>query len=357
MRWLSIFPGLEEIHLNKDVALLPKGVAQCEGVEEVVLVTDTKKKFAELKGIKIISGVNVAFFLLCNGMRFDVLHLFHLKWATFFYAILFRIINPHAKIYIKLDADFHIKRQVSSRINRLRKPRVPDLIYAITNKFSVETSEIYDHLLALGWSGKKLFLLPNGLDAEVFEYAESQSNKIARTKTILTVGRLGAYQKNTESLIKAYGLLPLDIRNNWNLCLVGSVEPDAKEPLEQLAEEACKTGGEIKFVGLVSNREDLYKAYKRAMIFAFPSRWESSGLSLLEAYALGAYLVATPVGVAPDLITSESIGLLAEFDDDDFAKKLQKAINNVLTFDDVNREVKVYQWNVLTRKMLEKINE
>lgn len=330
MKWLAIFDRLEHVHLNKDVGLLPMALADLPTVEKVTLLTQEGAPSTVEKAGKVTikKTKNIWVYLLLNSTKYDVLHLFHLKWETAFRALLFKITHPRAKVYIKLDADYRIQDQLSRKKGWLRKPRVPDLIYWLASKLSVETQEIYQYLLDHGWSPKKLILLPNGVDRTLLQQAQRLKNKQARKKVILTVGRIGSFQKNTESLIRAYLLLPEQIRREWSLELVGPIEMGSIDALKTLA--GHPNDNNITFVGSVDSREQLYEIYAQSSIFAFPSRWESSGLSLIEAMAFDLMIVSTPVGCTLDLITNGRNGFICAIDDDiDLSNKLAAAIDTV----------------------------
>ena len=69
----------------------------------------------------------------------------------------------------------------------------------------------------------------------------------------------------------------------------------------------------ISFVGR-KTQEELKEYYRMADIFVYPSKYENFGQPLLEAGAHGLPIVATPVGVARDIIIDGETGYLTSDD-------------------------------------------
>ena len=323
LRWLSIFPALASEHIPKDVMLLPGALTRSRRINQVDLVAKSPPPEAPKSGLRLIASRHPLWYLVLKSRDYDVLHLFHLKWESVLLGLAFKLRNPRGRLYVKLDADAFIEQQVSTR-RRWRKPRVSDLVYILADRLSCETTTIYRLLIAKGWSQHKLLLLPNGIESDT--RALLAAEKSARVQTILTVGRLGTEQKNTERLIRSYGALPAHLRQIWSLTLVGPIEPSHEQALRDLATSACCGGGEVNFVGRIADRASLCELYGRASIFVLPSRWESSGLVLIEALFAGLYSLATPVGCAPDLLSDPQLGTLLPEEDSAFGVQLQQAL-------------------------------
>lgn len=132
---------------------------------------------------------------------------------------------------------------------------------------------------------RKLVYLPNPLR----QTASSSAPATTREPIILNVGRLH-YQKGQDLLIRAFaciaGVLP-----DWRLCIIG--EGEERSRLQSLI-DALSLGERVTLVGRV---DDPFPWYRRASIFAFPSRWEGTPNALIEAMSCG--LAAVVSGAAP----------------------------------------------------------
>ena len=87
--------------------------------------------------------------------------------------------------------------------------------------------------------------------------------------------------------IKAFGRLPLEIRRNYQLIIVGNGWDGAYQHLRNIAEREGMHPSEVIFPGKVSDDELLY-LYNLCSLFVFPSLREGFGLPILEAMHCGA---------------------------------------------------------------------
>lgn len=137
----------------------------------------------------------------------------------------------------------------------------------------------------------------------------------SKRKEILFVGALNE-SKGCDLLIRAWAgvchALP-----DWSLVFVGDGE--MRKWLEEFARENSLSN--VRFEGW---KKDPTEYFKRAMIFAFPSRREGWGLVLTEAQAYGCIPIALDsYASVRDIITPGENGILIEEDDvDAFGNKL-----------------------------------
>ncbi len=145
-----------------------------------------------------------------------------------------------------------------------------------------------EKLIAAGL--KNVSLLPNGVD--ITYWRRTERKKKNKTYTFIAAGRLET-QKGYEYLIKAtaclvekYGLKP-------KVVIIG--EGSLREPLIKQA-RSLQISSHVKFLG---NRTptSIRSLLSRADCSICPSLYETTPLSLLEAWSVGIPCISTPVGI------------------------------------------------------------
>jgi glycosyltransferase involved in cell wall biosynthesis len=117
--------------------------------------------------------------------------------------------------------------------------------------------------------------------------------------------RPGVKTRGICSVIESCGEL---IRSGLNIRLVIAGDGNSRQQLEKKADD-CLPGRTI-FLGKIP-RQDLYKYYSGADIFAFPGIEESLGMVYLEAQSCGLPVVATQDWGGGEAIVHQQTGLLS----------------------------------------------
>jgi glycosyltransferase involved in cell wall biosynthesis len=167
---------------------------------------------------------------------------------------------------------------------------------------------------------EEILIAPNGVDHDLFnpircaavrEEMRRELGLADKEFVILFVGGMWP-EKGLPLLVWALARLDLPAR----LVVVGKGDQAA---LAALAEEA----GVADRLLVVGPQPDVHRYYAAADCFAFPSEAEGFGLVLAEAAACGLPLVATPVGIAPELIEDGVSGYLVTADPGQIAQRLE----------------------------------
>jgi glycosyltransferase involved in cell wall biosynthesis len=110
--------------------------------------------------------------------------------------------------------------------------------------------------------------------------------------------------KGAFDLLRAWAIFRADVPG-WRLCVGGYGE------IDRFLSEAERLGirGDLDFLGWVAG-PDKARALESADVFALPSYKEGMPVSILEAMAFGAAVVATSVGGVPDMLRADTDGLL-----------------------------------------------
>lgn len=134
------------------------------------------------------------------------------------------------------------------------------------------------------------------------------------------------HRKNIDGLIRAYALLPKSLRENHQLAIVSSVQPESHRLLEELAKQQGLAADEVILTGFVSE-EDLIALYHLCKAFVFPSWHEGFGLPALEAMSCGAAVIAANTSSLPEVIGRED-ALFDPLDDKSIAEKLTQVLTD-----------------------------
>ncbi len=140
---------------------------------------------------------------------------------------------------------------------------------------------------------ENISVIHNGIDHGVFLPRKGISD--VSQKYLLAVGSIEP-RKNLRNLLLAYGMLDEQIRDEYNLILVG---PQGWNNLEIL-NLISSLSRWVKYSGYVSD-EELADLYSNAALFIYPSVYEGFGIPPLEAMACGAAVIASNASSLPEV--------------------------------------------------------
>ena len=111
-------------------------------------------------------------------------------------------------------------------------------------------------------------------------------------------------RKNVSTLLRAYALLPQEIRYQYRLKLAG--KPGwGGEDYRALAGQ-LGVGENCDFLGYVSDSE-LEKLFRQAYALVYPSFYEGFGLPVIEAMACGTPVVTSNISSLPEVVGPEGL--------------------------------------------------
>lgn len=373
------FLYMEREHLGKDVTCVPYYLGKALGydVEIVSLTSATNHDFPTVTGniryrFLFRNGdrgngwYKLAFFwwyLIRNARKIDILMRFHYSVPTMVETILYKALNPRGKVYVKCDTNHHIMDKFLHKkgLEKWFKQLLYRKGIGCIDVISCETSRAYEEMtrsqLPYFALGDKLVYVPNGFDEEMLRKMKLTLLPFEQKEhVIITVGRLGSEEKNTEMLLDA--LARTDLKD-WKVYLIGPVDPDFRPVIERFFKNHPDKQNAVLFTGPVYDKRTLWEYYNRARIFVLTSRWESFGLVLTEACRFGCYLVSTDVGAARDLIDSQSCGeYVGQEDAVGLHHSLQRIINgqtrSALSTEDCYKKL---SWEHVLQPVIEKLKE
>jgi len=197
-------------------------------------------------------------------------------------------------------------------------------------------------------------IIPNGVDLEHFSPSVSPVDEFCDGKlNILFVGRLEK-RKGVNYLLEAYKQVKGEISNS-RLIIVGPGTRLRKKYKKQVMRNGLK---DVVFVGYVPY-EELPRYYKTADIFCAPATgWESFGIILLEAMAVGKPVIASNVEGYATLVTHGVEGLLVPPKD---KEKLAQALISLMRDEALRQQMGAkgilkaenYAWERIAQRVLD----
>ncbi|MDE6835200.1 MAG: glycosyltransferase, partial [Ruminococcus sp.] len=164
-------------------------------------------------------------------------------------------------------------------------------------------------------------------------------------------------RKNLDGLIRAYSLLPENIRNSYQLVVVCKLSENGLKNLKSVA-VSHNVGKDVIFTGFVSD-EELLKFYNLATLMAFPSKYEGFGLPIVEAWACG-----TPVLTADNSslkeIAGDSAMLINANIDQSIADGMTKMLSDNTILSEYTakgmKRLELYRWDKINDNIISLIN-
>ena len=297
----------------------------------------TTKNYLEIKFLNSSRfarkfNLSIVFYLIFNAKKIDILNVFHIKWESLLFASIYKIFNRKGFVYLKLDNCHYIgvypwekifdpsKEPVKflyqpepSMKWRIKCLLIRKLFVNAVNLWSVEDSDSCDYYSKeYPFFKNNLIVSYNGHTIDL-EKSLNLKSFTEKDDIILSVGRLGTYQKATEILLESFA--KIYGKNNWTLHLAGGIESDFKPFIEELFKKYSDLESRIIFHGYL-NKKELFELYNRAKIFCLPSRYEGFAIVSSESMYFKNAIITTPY-VSPKEIIKDKMGLLVERDDVD----------------------------------------
>jgi glycosyltransferase involved in cell wall biosynthesis len=383
---LVLFRHVTEVHLKKDVGLF--SIYLSKFFDETVLLSIYNEKQEQLPEqikkvrIKTLFRINkypygrIKQFIqncwygkriiqsVCDDKTVTHIMLFHWNFFHLYVVNEIKKLRPDIKIYLKLDCSIDNAKNIVSQSLGNQKRVLKSFIESGIKNIDLITSETLQTAEILKTSKhleSKTFYAPNGYDDSLLK----TTNQNLKEKSIITVGRLGTSQKNSELLLRIIKELQL---KDWKVKLIGPIEKIEKnfqKDIDLFYSERPDLKNTVIFTGPINNSEKLVEEYQKASIFILTSRFESSGLVLLEAAINGCFVCTTDVGVGRDLCTENNFCFIVpesqtgeqneEKIKDYFVEKLQACIDNTeLCYEKFDKRIAFYKSNFMMSEIVAK---
>lgn len=318
---------------------------------------------------KLKSPFKIIFtYLRNNAKKIDCLNLYHLDLETYFYSLVYKHYNKKGKIFLELDADERIseffepasRKGILKSTNNIRplKRVIFNGLVKRADYIAAEANKIYDYLISKGNNmlNRKLFLNPYGINTE--ELRKNINPDIKKENIVLTVGRIGDYQKNNEMLLDA--IKKLETINGWKFYFVGPIEKGFQKNINDFFANYPEIKNKVLFTGEVNDRNKLCEYMQSSKVFCLTSRYESWGIVLAEAAFYNCYIISTDVGCAKDVLENMVSGMTVA-DSGDLVNILNSIINGKAQVDKPEKPGKkdylnMNSWENTVSRLLKEIN-
>lgn len=334
--------GLRNVHLVKDVGVIPALLARNHGYSSRLVSFPLERRFSHLEGeargleldlfdhapgrLDAVARLKFLSYLTRKARSIDVLNLYFLGADTYAPALLYKKLNPSGFLYVKLDStEPRFARAVSrcregegllsrggKALSRKFFSKV-DLISGETRGLCRLVGETFPSLR------DRVHYVPGGIDCAAASALVSRPRTLReKDDLVLVVGRIGLEFKNHGLLLEAISRVDL---GNWKVAFVGPVEEPFRAVIEGFFSAHPSLRDRVRFVGEVADRAELYDWYDRARVFCLPSKAteaevESFGIVLPEAlYFENDLLVSDGVPSAEDVTDGGRFGTVLPAED------------------------------------------
>lgn len=231
--------------------------------------------------------------------------------------------------------------------------------------FSISEATRTEGLSVLGLKDNKIVNISSAVDKKFrpIPWTEKQKKQIfqkyniSREMVMYVPGGFDS-RKNFDGLIKAYAMLPLQLRHTHQLVIVSNINDGDRVHLNLLAKRAGLKQDELVLTDYVPD-EDLITLYNLAALFIFPSRHEGFGLPALEAMACGTPVIGSNTTSIPEVIGFQG----ALFDPDSpesIAGKIEAALTDhafrAELVKKARKHIKTFSWDKSAERILDTLD-
>lgn len=195
------------------------------------------------------------------------------------------------------------------------------IVYALAaQKFDcilAVSDSVFDEYVFNRWIQKEKYVVGNPINCERIRDMSKQSEQ-QRASDIIFLGRLST-PKNPQRFIQIMEQVK-NKKPDIHTLMIGKGE------LEELCRDEIMNLSMEENIEMLGFQREPYGFLKNTKILCVPSDWEGFGLVVVEAFALGIPVVATPVGGMKNLV-NEQVGRLCD-SDEEFVEEIVQLLSN-----------------------------
>lgn len=369
--FVTLFEKTENFHLIKDVGQIPYLMHHYFGYDSTIVTYKNNDSYSylndEVKGLKLKFipkvklgrySLSALVYLFFNAKNIDVLHLFHHREKTYLNFLMYKWRNPDGIAFLKSDMGLNSIKEYDGFVPQ-KRPKYAvrqwlfDKVLPKLDVLTIETQEGYEYICNryLHYADK-MFFMPNGMNIErMYELTPVKTFEV-KDNIILTVGRIGAPEKNNKMLLSAIEKLDL---GDWKVVFIGPIEKYFESVISDFYQRNPHLQEKVIFTGAIYDRKLLFEWYARSKIFCLTSIEESFGFVLIEAMAYKNYVVTTPISSANEITDFGQCGTIVA-SETELSEQLRVLItgsNQVEVIAELAKErtISRYDWLTLLQKL------
>lgn len=373
--FVTIFPVAQNVHLVKDVGQVANSLAAIGAYNSKLVCYKNSADYSLLKteanhlqiefiapcGKKLFMEKAILNYIEVNASKIDVLHFFHLTKETIYYALHYKKYNPKGKVYVKMDVYnemleegiIYSKKPLINWFHKQKEKQFLKKIAAISAENPISVKLLKEKFPLLK---DKVFLLTNGINDQFLKKHYSSPKSFSEKENIvLSVGRIGAKDKNFELLLNSFVKVKCE---DWKLILVGPIVNGFEEKVKAVIKNNPNLEGKIILTGAIEDRVALYEYYNRSKVFCLTSPFESFGIAFIEAMYFGNYIIGTDGMSSFDYISNDSeLGTRVSVNDEEgLTLQLNELISHPETMEEIypkaqQQVAKKFYWSRIIKNL------
>jgi len=225
--------------------------------------------------------------------------------------------------------------------------------FLICDALIVVTKIEYNHYIRYGFNKRKIKFIPNGIDVQFYSLKRNVKFKELEGKNyILYGGSIDTTYKGLDVLIISFKNL-LQKYNDIFLVIAGFPTKETFKIISMIKKLKLEKN---VFIYFNLNKEDLASLLSHCTFLVLPSRIESFGLVILEAFASSKTVVASNAGGIKDIVKDNFNGLLFKAND---SSDLHNKMITLLKNDNLRSELEKnayktslsYDWDIIVKQI------
>jgi len=243
----------------------------------------------------------------------------------------------------------HLKRVVPRSIKKAN--------FIITISNSVKAELIKEFSL----KPEQCIVTPIPPDESFFKNISQQEINKIKTKYKLSKNKKFIYfignlepRKNLSTLVKAYQLLPSDVKAEYSLILAGS-KGWKTEATQATIDAAIEAGEDIRHLGFI-DQIDSPALYQAASLFVMTSLYEGFGMPVLESMASGTPVVASDIPILRE-VGANAATYANPSSPESFRDAILKSFSSPkMSKEILQRNVRRYSWESNVETIINKVH-